>query len=461
MASDAELVIRLLGDSTPEESEAISTSVPRDPGVQDYPRANPNASETTATTRPESGHQSDGTGLERHSLEGAVSDLRETIQVLNDKLKPELFERPVEDFSRNLDRFLSEYQKKESQRSGATESEPNRQDSNSTSQPESNPRSTFGKLRETGRRFLDSVEKRSPTARTIRTGFRLGKAVGQRFTKSARTLATSVGKTRFGKAVTSVSSKVAARFGVGAASTATTAATAATAAPAVTTATAATATAATGATAPAAASAGAAAIGGVGVAVGAVVAGLAAVAIASGVLVKAFNDAADDIEKFSPDVSLARARSRANTELNLLDRAQRIGPASGRLEAAKGALGNQVEKLLTDLLDLVSKFQPQLSAGINTAEAIVISIRAMVAVIERILGEIEAYKALLTPLDAADDAAAAARNAKAEKDFADRMADLALKLNEAWLNLQGNAQQNQQQIDPMLLQIMNSKFGGP
>jgi len=442
MASDAELVIRLLGDSTPEESEAISTSVPRDPGVQDYSRANPNASETTATTRPESGHQSDGTGLERHSLEGAVSDLRETIQVLNDKLKPELFERPVEDFSRNLDRFLSEYQKKESQRSGATESEPNRQDSNSTSQPESNPRSTFGKLRETGRRFLDSVEKRSPTARTIRTGFRLGKAVGQRFTKRARTLATSVGKTRFGKAVTSVSSKVAARFGVGAASTATTAATAATAA-------------------PAAASAGAAAIGGVGVAVGGVVAGLAALAIATGVLVKKFNDAADDIERFSPDVSLARARSRANTELNLLDRAQRIGPASGRLEASKGALGNQVEKLLTDLLDLVSKFQPQLSAGINTAEAIVISIRGMVAVIERILGEIEAYKALLTPLDPADDAAAAARNAKAEKDFADRMADLALKLNEAWLNLQGNAQQNQQQIDPMLLQIMNSKFGGP
>jgi hypothetical protein len=442
MASDAELVIRLLGDSTPEESEAISTSVPRDPGVQDYPRANPNASETTATTRPESGHQSDGTGLERHSLEGAVSDLRETIQVLNDKLKPELFERPVEDFSRNLDRFLSEYQKKESQRSGATESEPNRQDSNSTSQPESNPRSTFGKLRETGRRFLDSVEKRSPTARTIRTGFRLGKAVGQRFTKSARTLATSVGKTRFGKAVTSVSSKVAARFGVGAASTATTAATAATAA-------------------PAAASAGAAAIGGVGVAVGGVVAGLAALAIATGVLVKKFNDAADDVERFSPDVSLARARSRANTELNLLDRAQRIGPASGRLEASKGALGNQVEKLLTDLLDLVSKFQPQLSAGINTAEAIVISIRGMVAAIERILGEIEAYKALLTPLDPADDAAAAARNAKAEKDFADRMADLALKLNEAWLNLQGNAQQNQQQIDPMLLQIMNSKFGGP
>jgi hypothetical protein len=442
MASDAELVIRLLGDSTPEESEAISTSVPRDPGVQDYPRANPNASETTATTRPESGHQSDGTGLERHSLEGAVSDLRETIQVLNDKLKPELFERPVEDFSRNLDRFLSEYQKKESQRSGATESEPNRQHSNSTSQPESNPRSTFGKLRETGRRFLDSVEKRSPTARTIRTGFRLGKAVGQRFTKRARTLATSVGKTRFGKAVTSVSSKVAARFGVGAASTATAAPAAATAA-------------------PAAASAGAAAIGGVGVAVGGVVAGLAALAIATGVLVKKFNDAADDIERFSPDVSLARARSRANTELNLLDRAQRIGPASGRLEASKGALGNQVEKLLTDLLDLVSKFQPQLSAGINTAEAIVISIRGMVAAIERILGEIEAYKALLTPLDPADDAAAAARNAKAEKDFADRMADLALKLNEAWLNLQGNAQQNQQQIDPMLLQIMNSKFGGP
>jgi hypothetical protein len=442
MASDAELVIRLLGDSTPEESEAINKSVPRDSGVQDYPRSNPNASETTAKTRPESGHQSDVTGLESHSIEGAVSDLRETIQALNDKLKPELFERPVEDFSRNLDRFLSEYQKKESPRSGATESKPDRQDSNPTSQPESKPRSTLGKLRETGRRFLDSVEKRSPTARRIRTGFRIGKGVGERFLKGSRTLATSVGKTRFGKAVTSVSSKVAARFGVGAASTATTAATAATAA-------------------PAAASAGAAAIGGVGVAVGGVVAGLAALAIATGVLVKKFHDAADDIERFSPDVSLARARSRANTELNLLDRAQRIGPASGRLEASKGALGNQVEKLLTDLLDLVSKFQPQLSAGINTAEAIVISIRGMVAVIERILGEIEAYKALLTPLDPADDAAAAARNAKAEKDFADRMADLALKLNEAWLNLQGNAQQNQQQIDPMLLQIMNSKFGGP
>jgi hypothetical protein len=396
--------------------------------------------------------------MERHSLAGAVSDLRETIQALNDKLNPELFERPVEEFSRNLDRFLSEYQKQESQRSGTTESKPDRQDSKPNSQPEGKPRSIFEKLRETGRRFLDSVEKRSPMASKIRNGFRIGKAVGQRLAKGARNLATKVGKTRFGKAVTSVASKVAARVGVGAASTATTAATAA---PAATTATAATATAATGATAPAAASAGAAAIGGVGVAVGAVVAGLAAVAIASGVLVKAFNDAADDIEKFSPDVSLARARSRANTELNLLDRAQRIGPASGRLEAAKGALGNQVEKLLTDLLDLVSKFQPQLSAGINTAEAIVISIRAMVAVIERILGEIEAYKALLTPLDAADDAAAAARNAKAEKDFADRMADLALKLNEAWLNLQGNAQQNQQQIDPMLLQIMNSKFGGP
>ena len=456
MASDAELVIRLLGDSTPEESAAINTSVPRESGVQNYPSANPNASETTATTRPESGHQSDGTGLERRSIEGAVSDLRETIQALNDKLKPELFERPVEEFSRNLDRFLLEYQKKEKQRTGGTESEPDRQADKLNSPPGSKPRSTFGKLRETGRRFLNSVEKRSPTVRRIRNSFRIGKGVGQRLLKGARTLATRVGKTRFGKAVTSVASKVAARVGVGAASTATTAATAATAAPAATTA-----TAATGATASAAASAGAAAIGGVGVAVGAVVAGLAAVAIASGVLVKAFNDAADEIEKFSPDVSLARARSRANTELNLLDRAQRIGPASGRLEAAKGALGNQVEKLLTDLLDLVAKFQPQLSAGVNTAEAIVISIRGMVAVIERILGEIEAYKALLTPLDPKDDAAAAARNAKAEKDFADRMADLALKLNEAWLNLQGNAQQNQQQIDPMLLQIMNSKFGGP
>jgi hypothetical protein len=441
MASDAELVIRLLGDSTPEESAAVNTSVPRDPGVQNYPSANPNASETTATTRPESGHQSDGTGLESRSIEGAVSDLRETIQALNEKLRPELFERPVEDFARNLDRFLSEYQREERQRSGGTESEPDRQDDSPNSQPESKPQSTFGKLRETGRRFLDSLEKRSPTARRIRNGFRIGKGVGQRFARGARTLATSVGKTRFGKAVTSVASKVAARVGVGAASTATTATTATAAGGASTT--------------------GAASIGAVGVAVGGVVAGLAALAVASGALVKAFHDAADDIEKFSPDVSLARARSRANTELNLLDRAQRIGPASGRLEAAKGALGNQVEKLLTDLLDLVSKFQPQLSAGINTAEAIVISIRGMVAAIERILGEIEAYKALLTVADPTDDAAAAARIKKSEQDFADRMADLALKLNEAWLNLQGNAQQNQQQIDPMLLQIMNSKFGGP
>ncbi len=103
----------------------------------------------------------------------------------------------------------------------------------------------------------------------------------------------------------------------------------------------------------------------VGLAVGAVVASFAALALSAKALNDTFTSEADRLENYSPDIAIARGNQQVNTELNMLDRANKLGGPLGSLETSKAKLNDQMEKLWTEVLVELSKLAPVVKMGVD------------------------------------------------------------------------------------------------
>lgn len=444
--SDAELVIRLLGDATPEEQAAIAQ--PMQPSVD--PRDNRPSDNREPENRDGSSRPT-GTALIPHvpkrdvepaltlpdddrqslSIAQAIDNIRLAFREMAHRENFNSFDVSVSKFGQYVESLIGT-------RSGTGSGEEARkpEEKDSEASPKKNSWASY-------------FENRSPLFRKVMKNFRRGRDIGTKFGRAAFAWSKTKGTTRVGKAARRVAARV-----FGSAGTKVAGRVVATAA--TTAASGATQAAAGGAT-TAATVAGAGAVAAFGITVGAATAGLTALVIGVGLATKAFNDAADEIEKYSADVALARARGRINTELNMFERAQRIGAASGRLETAKASFGNQTEKLLTDLLAIISKYEPLLSAGVNLAESLVISTRTILAVTERGVAAVEVQQAKSTE-DKEDDAKAEKRLADADKRIGDLAKQLATKLAEAFSNAAGKNNDEERAIDPFLRGVLDAEF---
>lgn len=437
--SDAEMIIRLIGDSTPEEQSAISRPMPdpsdsrdtRRPDDREPAKQDADSRSSTGTSAPADPRRRTDPPLTlpkpepdaTPSVEQAIENIRAAFRDAAAGQQGNSFEVSVAKFGEYVDQLVSA-----------------QSPSNSDS---SKPEVSSGATKTRPQTLLQRLESRSPWVKRVANRVRQLRDSGARRVRSMRAWAATPGRTRIGKAARSVVSRVLGPSTAQAATGATRAAAAGAGA------------ATGGAAGGAAGTAGAGGIAAMGVTVGAVTAGLAALGVAATSLVRKFNDAADDIEKYSADVSIARSRSRMSTELNMLDRAQRIGPASGRLEAAKGALGNQTEKLLTDILEIVAKAEPLMTAGVNFAEATAIQTRMMIAIGERGLAAIELQQAKLTENNKEDDAAAEKRLAAADEKVQSLAKELASKLAQA---LVGKGKEDRPAVDPMLKAVLDAEF---
>ena len=136
----------------------------------------------------------------------------------------------------------------------------------------------------------------------------------------------------------------------------------------------------------------------VGLAVGAVVASFAALAVGAKLLNDTFSAEADKLEQYSASIAMARAKTQMNTEINMMDRANKIGGAMGGIESAKSALSNQTEKLWTEILTLLSSvFAPALQSGVELLTGVVGEGRKMVATSDIIAAYISKAVATFTP----------------------------------------------------------------
>lgn len=439
--SDAELVIRLIGDATPEEQAAISQPMPSPVDPRDNrPAENREPENRDGSSRPmgatsapanpqrtfDPSASSPKSEAEPPSVAQVMENIREAFRDGSMGSQGNSFEVSVAKFGQYVESLI------------AARPTPTREAAIVEQ------RSTSPSTRTNT--WLSKLENRSPLIKKVANRFRQGRQSVSMLSSAAQKWAATPGRTRVGKAARSVVSRVLGG-GTQVAGRAASTAAANVAAGAATGG----AGAAAGGGAGAAASTGA--VAAFGVSVGAVTAGLTVVAISAVAAAKAFNNAADDIERYSADVSLARARGRVNTELNMLDRAQRIGAASGRLETAKASLGNQTEKLLTDILAIVAQFEPLLSSGLNFAEAQAISTRTLLAVAQRGVAAIEVERAKLTP-DKNDDAKAEKRLEDADKKLAGLAEEFGKVIVKALENIAGGGEKEKAEGDPFLKALL-------
>jgi hypothetical protein len=165
--------------------------------------------------------------------------------------------------------------------------------------------------------------------------------------------------------------------------------------------------AAAGAGAAGGAAIGAAAIG------GPVVLGVAAGVAAAAAGLKAFDSivrkAADELERFSGEVQIARSMQNARTQINMMERARILGPGLGRIEEARGRLNDAMERLWTRILSILIKLEPFLTKVIDGLTVIVELFGVLVAKVDEIYARFT--------LDPNDDAPAQAALNKAMQDF--------------------------------------------
>lgn len=120
-----------------------------------------------------------------------------------------------------------------------------------------------------------------------------------------------------------------------------------------------------------------------------VTAAFVALAAAAKMLTDIFQEESERLREFSAEISLARDIQQANTEMNLLDRARKIGPELGQLDSARAKLNNQLEKLWTQILEILVKLEPAITTGVNSFATFIATLRAIEKAIEIRLQEIE------------------------------------------------------------------------
>lgn len=291
--------------------------------------------------------------------------------------------------------------------------------------------------------------------RGVNTAIRGARNIAGKARRVARSVGKALNKTKAGRAVTGMARRAAGRiansgFGRAIAGAARTVAGGAVASGGT-----ASVAAGSGATAAAGAAGAAAIANPVGIAVAAVVAAFAGLAIATKVLNDTFSAEADRLEKYSASIAIARGNQRINTELNMIDRARRVGAPIGNLENSKAALNSAMEKLWTEILTLLSGWAPILGKGIDLATVATSQLTEMAAAQRK------------------TDADKQVINAKATKDRSDDMpavqelwaataslAEIQRQNKAAWDRLTGvvgNANNNGR--DPMLMSLLNAKVG--
>lgn len=393
--------------------------------------------------------------LDTKKIDDAYDRLFGGLTTLNKTLLPDAISKPLQSV---IDR-ISPDQDRAYQRAVETRDTPvvdhYRPKEASQSPDVQNPSSTESKSKSAGEtrtektfvsKSIEWIRNHSRTARTVIDRASGGYKLGSRVQAVVKNVAARVGKTKIGQAAISRVAKSGFGKAVAAKLTTTAAASGATAT-------------AVGSGAASASAGGASAGGGVaaaaianpvGLTVAAVVASFAAVAIAAKGLNDALVSAADGIEGYSPDVSYARSRTRMNTELNMLDRAKRIGPELGQLESSKGALGGQMERLWTEILALLTKGIPMLQLLVDGATLTVANTRQLIAYGDVISAKIQEAVASITP-GGNDDVAAAIAN----KAAMDNLRQIQQEIVQLMQNIQGG-QQPQGGMDPMFLSILQT-----
>lgn len=367
MSEETGITIRLI-----DASEAEQAAFDRPP-----PNFNePQAQRTPASQTDSAAASSPSASTPSPTANGApiqpgqeTSALRDSIMALVDRFSPEAFRDPIE----RLINALTLKGTDRGQQADTTVAPPISADQEQNIPPvaqvsptpkreEPEPRTevqptAFQRVLARARGNAERIIRRVPGgSRALEAASKAG-----RFTQRSMR---AIGRTRAGRRVgqfaSSVASRIVPRFAQGAAAAARGAV----------------AVGSTGAASGAAAgAAGGAAVAGTAVVpvVGAVVAAFAAATLA----VKQFGDTLTDearkLEDYSAPISLARARTQMNTELNMLDRANKVGSSLGRFEESKGMVSNQMEKLWTDILLILTKFEPVLTtlgagAGLLLAE---------------------------------------------------------------------------------------------
>ena len=204
-----------------------------------------------------------------------------------------------------------------------------------------------------------------------------------------------------------------------------------------------------------AAAAGAAALANpVGIAVGAVVAAFAGLALATKALNDTFTAEADRLEKYSASIGIARGNARINTELNMIDRARRLGGPLGDLENSKAALGGAMEKLWTEILVILSSWTPVLQTMVDLTTVGVAKTTELAAELREDAARAAHNVALLTA-DKNDDQATALAWLEAQKD----VVAAAQKSADAIDRLMGKNSNQFNGRDPMLMSLLNAKVG--
>lgn len=172
------------------------------------------------------------------------------------------------------------------------------------------------------------------------------------------------------------------------------------------------------------------------VAVGATVAALAAMTLAAKGAADALSHMTSNLEDKSPEIANAKARGQITTEVNLFNRAKAIGPEMAQIENARNRISDAQEKLLTQILTILVKAAPAIDLGANTLVALLSAGQVASAALEQVIAEI-------TPDGGKDNAVAAQHRKDADLAFANAMKDLF-----------GDPNANNNQPDPMLMQLL-------
>jgi hypothetical protein len=179
--------------------------------------------------------------------------------------------------------------------------------------------------------------------------------------------------------------------------------------------------------------AGATTVGAGSASIAAVVGPLAVVAgavVALAAFVRAVNSARDELQNYSPEIAYGKAVGQYQSEMNRVDRAQRIGPELGRVERISNRFNEASQKAMTELLDLGLKFLPIFEAIANTVTVGIDLTRNGTASVNLLTSYVQQGIAMMTVWNGEDDKAAAKEVEQAKQAVGQSALDLTRSLKE-------------------------------
>ncbi|AMV32781.1 hypothetical protein VN12_11700 [Pirellula sp. SH-Sr6A] len=418
--SEAGITIRLV-DATEAEQAAFNQPPPNfnEPSASPSSPSSPTATDSPSTSSPTTASPTTAGGSPIPPGQ-ETNALRDSIMALVDRFAPDAFRDPIERLinaltlrgndrgTQQADTTIAPPISTEQARNIAPVSQvlptPAREEPQPTTAA---PPTAFQRGLARARGAAERIIRRVPGgSRALEVASR-----ASRFTQRAVRAAgrTRVGRS-IGRAASSIASRVSPRFAQAVAARGVAAAAAS--------ATGAAATGAGTAAAGGAAAAGAAIVP----AVGAVVAAFAVAGLAVKTFADTLGNEADRLEEYSGAIMNARLRDQVNTEMNMRDRAGRIGDSLASFEEAKSNINNEMQQIWTEILEYLVTFEPMLSTMTNYAALGLAERRETVAVEDSEQKRIAMVQALANNNPADDKAAISAFVASQNKinDIMDR-----------------------------------------